>query len=142
MNQGLENYSPKNNRSQVKKTQRNTLILDAYNANITSTKEAVLNLSKIAVANEDKFFVLGDMLELGDLSKEAHKDLINLTKSKGLSGVFIGKEYMNAAAQMGVRSYVSAADFIQEIGDFQLDGKTILIKGSRGIKLEVLEEHL
>ena len=59
----ITEYSPTNNRSQIQKTSKNTLILDAYNANPTSMKSALESFA--LVEHTDKFVILGDMFELG-----------------------------------------------------------------------------
>ncbi|MFT4662851.1 MAG: UDP-N-acetylmuramoyl-tripeptide--D-alanyl-D-alanine ligase, partial [Patiriisocius sp.] len=61
--EALENYTPTNNRSQIQKTAKNTLIMDAYNANPSSVEVAIENL--LTMEANKKFFILGDMLELG-----------------------------------------------------------------------------
>ncbi len=138
----LESYRPKNNRSQIKETARNMLILDAYNANITSTKAAVTNLAEIKDSSRGKFFILGDMLELGDDSKYAHEELMKLTSELGLNGVFVGEEYSKADEQAKYKCYSTTSELKENIEKLSLSNKLILIKGSRGIKLEVLEEDL
>ena len=64
LKQGIEDYKPDNNRSQIKKTERNTLILDAYNANPSSMHESVNNLK--SHPHPLKTLILGHMLELGE----------------------------------------------------------------------------
>ncbi len=142
INSSIEGYTPRNNRSQIKRTDKNTLILDAYNANITSTKESLLNLSGMSFSKDSKFFILGDMLELGDLSIGAHKEMIAFTKELGLNGVFVGKEYSEAKGGSAVRCYINTQELLNDNDTLNLIDKVILIKGSRGIKLEVLEDKL
>jgi len=140
--EGLEAYSPKNNRSQIKKTEKNTLILDAYNANITSTREALKNLAQIKNTGADTYFILGDMLELGEVSQEEHLKMIRYSEELGLKGIFVGAEYLKAANTLKHNSFKDTSDLIEHIDQMNLLNKTILIKGSRGIKLEVLEPYL
>src|SRR5690554_6948294 len=71
VNEALEAYKPSNNRSQLEKTNFNTVILDAYNANPTSVRSALESFSEIE--SNDKLFVLGDMLELGENTKNYHQ---------------------------------------------------------------------
>lgn len=137
----LERYTPRNNRSQIKKTEKNTLILDAYNANITSTRAALLNLSGMEFPNEKKLFILGDMLELGDVSLSAHREMIDYTEELGLVGIFVGEEYYKAGGK-SYKCYKNTSDLLAEIESLMIADKIVLIKGSRGIKLEVIEEKL
>jgi UDP-N-acetylmuramoyl-tripeptide--D-alanyl-D-alanine ligase len=137
----LERYTPRNNRSQIKKTEKNTLILDAYNANITSTRAALLNLSGMEFPNEKKLFILGDMLELGDVSLSAHRKMIDYTEELGLVGIFVGEEYYKAGSK-SYKCYKNTSDLLAEIESLMIADKIVLIKGSRGIKLEVIEEKL
>ena len=87
----IEEYMPTNNRSEVVKTTRNTLILDAYNANPSSMKAMLTSFAKQNYKN--KVCILGDMLELGMHSKKEHLEIINLTRELTLETIFIGKEF-------------------------------------------------
>jgi len=132
----IENYTPTNNRSQLVKTKTNTLILDAYNANPSSMK-AMLN----SFANQqykNKLCILGDMLELGRESEKEHLDIIKLTNQLDLDCIFVG-EIFNSLTENGFKTRNELAKNIQENN---IHKKTILLKGSRGIGLELLIEHL
>ena len=132
----IENYIPTNNRSQLVKTKTNTLILDAYNANPSSMK-AMLN----SFANQqykNKLCILGDMLELGRESEKEHLDIIKLTNQLELDCIFVG-EIFNSLTENGFKTRNELAKNIQENN---IHKKTILLKGSRGIGLELLIEHL
>ncbi len=133
----ISNYAPSNNRSQIEHTETNTLILDAYNANLTSTKAALENLS--GLNHDKKWFVLGDMLELGDESKNAHQEIIELSKANNLNGFFVGAEYAAAGASP---VFMSNQELITELQKNPIKNQLILIKGSRGIKLESIVEFL
>lgn len=134
---GIESYSPDNNRSQVKKTARNTLILDAYNANPTSVESALESFA--AMKNENKFFILGDMLELGKETTPFHLAIITQTKSLDLKGIFVGDVYASIAENgediRAFRTKEAAKEFLTIA---QPKGNLILLKGSRGIGLETL----
>ncbi|MFK7756092.1 MAG: UDP-N-acetylmuramoyl-tripeptide--D-alanyl-D-alanine ligase [Flavobacteriales bacterium] len=139
--EALENYSPSNNRSQIKQTEKNTLILDAYNANITSTRAALKNLDLVETDLE-KFFILGDMLELGETSQKEHEDIMALTRQLDMLGIFVGSEYKKADGANMYAVFDNSAELRDYLDHKTIKGKLILIKGSRGIKLEVLEEKL
>jgi len=97
----IESYVPTNNRSQMQRTERNTLIVDAYNANPTSMAAALDNFA--AVAADYKVALLGDMLELGADSLAEHKAVIEAASAGGFAMVcFVGKEFA-AITQAGFR---------------------------------------
>ena len=66
----ISSYNPSNSRSQAMKTGRNSIVLDAYNANPSSMKAAIENFIKLEATH--KMVILGDMLELGDESLDEH----------------------------------------------------------------------
>ena len=85
----IEAYVPSNNRSQMTKTERNTLIVDAYNANPTSMEAALKNFAN--VESDNKVAMLGDMLELGSESVAEHVRIAEMAISLGLKRVcFVG----------------------------------------------------
>ena len=145
----VEAYVPANKRSQMTKTERNTLIVDAYNANPTSMAAALENFSNVEA--ECKVALLGDMLELGDESLAEHVAVIKSSCSRGLAHVyFVGKEFQAASAaiasELGTEAaaqLLSNADFFStsdelaaHLASEHLSGATILIKGSRGTRME------
>ena len=73
INEALEQYVPEMNRSQIKKTDSNTVILDAYNANPSSMDLAIKNFAEQPLKN--KVLILGDMFELGDYSEKEHEQI-------------------------------------------------------------------
>jgi UDP-N-acetylmuramoyl-tripeptide--D-alanyl-D-alanine ligase len=134
----IADYTPDNQRSQITKTSRNTLILDAYNANPTSMKEALKNL--YAVNKEDGFFILGDMFEMGVRSAELHQEIVDLASQLGLSGIVVGKAF--AESRTNFLAYESKEGLTDYLKKNSLQGKTVLIKGSRGMKLEEIVDLL
>ena len=145
----IEAYVPANKRSQMTKTERNTLIVDAYNANPTSMAAALENFSNVAA--DCKVALLGDMLELGEESLAEHIAVIKSACSRGLSHVyFVGKEFQAASGalsnELGTEAaaqLLSNADFFStsdelaaHLASEHLSGVTILIKGSRGTRME------
>ena len=127
-------YTPENNRSQVKRTERNTLIMDAYNANPTSLEFALEALSK--QSSDQKFFVIGDMLELGEMGPAEHRHIIEVAKRLGLKGILVGPIFKSVWKEddYGVFENNLAAKAYLETQAIR--DHVILIKGSRGIKLE------
>lgn len=143
INQALSEYLPEMNRSQVKKTDRNTLILDAYNANPSSMKLAIEHFSNQPF--ENKLVILGDMLELGTYSFQEHLDILNQLKKYSSNAILVGEKFLEH--QLAFPHYV----FFKSTNDVEiylsnkkedLTNYNILIKGSRGIKLEKLVDFL
>lgn len=139
----VEAYVPSNNRSQMTKTERNTLIVDAYNANPTSMAAALENFSNVEA--DCRVAMLGDMLELGEDSAAEHKSVVQSALSRGFCKVFfVGKEFGAVASVAdGSSSDGSAAMFFDTsdaLAEYltanPLSGATILIKGSRGTRME------
>ena len=138
--EALEEYKPSNNRSQLEKTSFNTVILDAYNANPTSVRSALDNFAEID--SNDKLFVLGDMLELGENTKNYHQEIIDLTKKLKLQGVFVGEIFSSLAKENEILSFVSTEQAKDFFSTALPKNNLILLKGSRGIGLEKLIEIL
>ncbi len=142
INTALADYIPEMNRSQVKKTKHNTLILDAYNANPSSMKLAVAHF-----INQDfksKLFILGDMLELGDYSKAEHERiLIQLSNNQIKEAMLVGPLFFELKSQFPNYHFFENGNAAElYLKNHLIRDTTILIKGSRGIKLEKLVESL
>lgn len=133
----IEAYVPSNNRSQMNRTERNVLIVDAYNANPTSMSAALDNFAN--VLSDYKVAMLGDMLELGEDSLKEHEAVIAKASSLGLAGVFfVGKEFIAASGnRYDPEVYFETSDQLALwLERHPLDGATVLIKGSRGTRME------
>jgi UDP-N-acetylmuramoyl-tripeptide--D-alanyl-D-alanine ligase len=132
--QALEVYSPGNNRSQWKDTGRNQLILDAYNANPTSVEAALRNFASME-ADRPKLAVLGDMLELGSEGNSEHVRIAALCDSLALPVVFVGPLYTEA---VGEGAFKDLDTLLASWAGSAPKDKLILLKGSRGMRLEQL----
>jgi UDP-N-acetylmuramoyl-tripeptide--D-alanyl-D-alanine ligase len=136
----VEAYVPSNNRSQMTRTEKNTLIVDAYNANPTSMEAALNNFASVIA--ECKVAMLGDMLELGDESVAEHVQVVRKAISASLDSVmFVGGEFAKAVASEGVASEsIRCFDTSQNLADWlaenPITGAAVLIKGSRGTRME------
>ena len=137
----IEAYVPSNNRSQMTRTSRNTLIVDAYNANPTSMEAALGNFA--AVESDQKIAALGDMLELGDESLAEHVRIAAMALDLGLQRVcFVGTEFAKALATFEdlpadkVISFDTSAELADWFTANPCQGSIILIKGSRGTRME------
>lgn len=134
-------FQPENNRSQIITTKNNTLVCDSYNANPTSMKMAVDSFSALKAGN--KILILGDMLELGDKSGEEHAMLLGVVKAYGFQKVLLaGPIFDKLSHGYGFISFPDTDKLMVYLKMEQLRGNTILVKGSRGMKLERIYEFL
>lgn len=136
----LELYVPTNNRSQIVNTASNTILLDAYNANPMSVEKAIQTLSSIE--HENKMIILGDMFELGQESKKEHIKIINLCLSHGFSNVMLVGEEFSTVNKTSYKSYRTTKELFENLNVVQIKDAFVLIKGSRGMKLEQLVNNL
>ena len=132
-------YEPTNNRSQYKKTERNDLIIDAYNANPTSMKAALDNFASLPV--HPKAVVLGDMLELGKTSDELHSGIVRQLQAKAFDKVYLCGQHFARTAD-GFPSFTTTEELIAALRQDKLEGYHILIKGSHSMGLENVVELL
>ena len=132
----IENYTPKNNRSEILKTKDNLLILDAYNANPSSMKAMLDSFAKQEYKN--KLCILGDMLEIGDFSNEEHAKIIRTCQKLKLETLFVGEEF----SKLSNKAFKDRNAFEIFLKSNPIKNKTILLKGSRGISLEKLTNYL
>ena len=137
-------YVPSNNRSQMVRTERNTLIVDAYNANPTSMEAALKNFS--ALQAERKAALLGDMLELGEDSISEHVRIASIALEAGFETVcFVGSEFRKAVSQIASSTalvFDTSAELATWLSDHPLTDFSCLIKGSRGTRMEKVIEML
>lgn len=135
----LEAYTPTNNRSQFQDTGKNKLIIDAYNANPSSMKVAIENLKQIDAPR--KAVILGDMRELGQASADEHRKVVELLNAAEFDKVLLcGSEFTNTNSRF--MCYPTIDLLKAALADNPISGYTILIKGSRGMKLEQVLEIL
>ena len=137
INQAITEYVPENNRSQLFKSPKNELILDMYNANPTSMEAAIENFAKMK--SENKIVILGDMLELGEESAAEHEKIFSLAQQKRFEQMFlVGPSFHSLTSKDNGIFFPNAEQALEYLKEKKLEGKTILIKGSRGTKLETL----
>lgn len=137
----VENYVPSNNRSEVRKTKKNILICDSYNANPTSMNFAINSFAEMQADN--KVVILGDMLELGEKSSEEHSKILELIRWKGFKQVFlVGTVFHKIASKSEFKTFANTEKLIESLSSGNLSGNTILVKGSRGIRLERIYDLL
>ena len=139
IDEALAGYTPRNNRSQLKKTADNTLIIDAYNANPTSMMAALQNFRNMTV--EKKMLILGDMRELGTESAAEHRKIVDFLQECSFEKVLlVGEQF--TATHPPYHTYANAQEVIKELQTEKPKDYTILIKGSNGIKLNTVVEFL
>lgn len=131
---GIKAYEPSNMRSQHISTDHNEVILDGYNANPSSMRLSVETFVK--QGHRNSVLILGDMLELGEHAERLHDDILSLVKDSEVSYYLVGEHF--AHADDTGRAYASVEDLISYLASDPIKGCHILLKGSRGIKLERL----
>ncbi len=137
IDKSIGDYNPDNNRSQWIRTDRNVLVLDAYNANPSSMKAALNNFHKIDA--NSKMIILGDMMELGENSLREHREIIDLVRNLSIGKVFVVGENFSQAANGGHEiCFANIHEAEKWFRNHPLSGKMILIKGSRKMQLEYL----
>lgn len=138
--EAIANYTPTNNRSQIKKTaQGNILILDAYNANPSSVTVAIESFNKMI--GESKVVILGDMLELGEDAITEHQNIIQQLEKGDYNKVLLVGEYFSKCKH-SFRAFENTESLARWLENQPLKNRNILLKGSRGIQLESLETIL
>ncbi|MEN3323047.1 UDP-N-acetylmuramoyl-tripeptide--D-alanyl-D-alanine ligase [Mariniflexile soesokkakense] len=139
--QGIENYVPANNRSQVIAKGSNKIILDAYNANPSSMRVALLNFEK---QKGFKTAILGDMFELGKEAKAEHQIIVDLALSLDIDAIiFVGENFYQSKLKSKKAIKYKLFEDLKNQADLSLiQNSLLLIKGSRGMALERILELL
>jgi UDP-N-acetylmuramoyl-tripeptide--D-alanyl-D-alanine ligase len=145
----IEEYIPQNNRSQVVKKGSTTIILDAYNANPSSMHAAIETFKEMK--GRKKVILLGDMFELGEYEEDEHKKLIEkliqIKNNEPETIIFLaGHAFENAHSSFGnktgIRVFTTTELLIDYIKTIQFTDSMILVKGSRGMKMETVLNHM
>lgn len=148
--QGLERFTPVKMRSTIEKVGGIFIINDTYNANPASMVAAIDMLKNIKEGKQ-KFVVLGDMLELGENTERAHHDLGKYIGNAGIDGLIAVGELAAyiadgaAAAGMDENRILTFNDYtetLEKITQWLNRGDVLLVKGSRGMKMERIVEGL
>lgn len=138
---GISSYEPSNNRSEVRKKGTNTFILDAYNANPSSMEVAINNL--IGAEGENHSVILGEMLEVGPTSAEEHRNICSRLESLKMKTVcLVGKEFYQFKSNYPFNFFESVDTLNEWLKHHPFENETVMIKGSRGNKLEKAAEML
>ena len=135
----LEEYVPSNNRSQMTVTEKNHLIVDAYNANPSSMMAALENFSLMQA--DHKMAILGQMGELGEESDMEHRQLVSYLESADYDEVWlVGDNFKDIECPF--RKFHDVEEVKAAIREHCPKGRYILIKGSNSNKLFQLPELL
>lgn len=138
----IATYTPTNNRSQRTVTDRNTLIIDCYNANPSSMR-ASLESFLAEKSEQPRICILGDMLELGEWSAEEHRTILELVVAGNFERIWlVGKHFTEAAATLNaderVSCFASREEVAEKLSANPIEGALVLVKGSHSIGLEKL----
>jgi UDP-N-acetylmuramoyl-tripeptide--D-alanyl-D-alanine ligase len=137
----ISKYKPSNNRSQVINKGTNTILLDAYNANPTSMQAALENFKNVKASKKQVF--LGDMFELGNFAKQEHQNIVDLLEKYSLEAILIGENFYNTeTSSTKIKKYKTFNALTNQENLNEIKDSFILIKGSRGMKLERLLDYL
>ena len=136
--EALASYRPENQRSQLVEGAENRLIMDSYNANPTSVREAVSGLT--AYAGMPTMVILGDMAELGPASAEEHRALVEWLRSLSLEQILlVGPQFSQVCEPSEDLLVFREIDALEaHLKKQPPGGFTILLKGSRVMGLERL----
>lgn len=133
----IADYKPGLNRSQVAQVGSNTVVFDCYNANPSSMKAAIESFVQLKA--ENPVLILADMLEMGDHAEHEHRAMVEFIRGTGISRVILtGPEFKKADREGRHTVFGSTAETKQWLHAHPIENATILLKGSRGFKLEQL----
>ncbi len=139
--QAIKDYYPKNNRSQLIEKNGHKIIMDAYNANPTSMQASIKSMLS-SVAGQ-KTFILGDMLELGEYSKQEHQNILEILKElPNVQVILVGKNFSDLANEYPFLFFDEIDQLCDYLTKHKILNENILIKGSRGIRLEKILDYI
>ncbi len=136
---GIAAYAPTNNRSQIIHTDKgNTILLDAYNANPSSVESAIHTFGKMN--NQKQLILIGDMFELGDHATQEHLNIAQLCASfSHIETILVGHDFY-ATELEGIQLFEHKAAAMDYVRHKAYSHYNVLIKGSRGMKMEDFRE--
>ena len=144
--ENVASFQPPKGRCEVKNNGMITIIDDTYNANLESTVAAIDYLKAFS-GNGQRIFVFGDMFELGDLSQDQHRRVGEKCNEAGLSAVFtVGEATVTTDAIITYselhKHFNNKDDLLTSLKSIVKDGDKVLVKGSRGMKMETIVEAM
>jgi len=137
---GLDTFAPVNGRLQKKAAANGAVVIDdSYNANPDSVRAAIDVLSKAAAP---RVLVLGDMGEVGTQGREFHEEIGAYAQSKGIEQVLVTGELAAHMRGASIRHFENFGDLLAAVEAAVAPDATVLIKGSRFMKMERVVQHL
>lgn len=133
----ITDYRPGLNRSQVSNVGTNIVVFDCYNANPSSMKAAIESFVQMSAKNP--VLILADMLEMGEHAAREHSEMLTFIKSTDIEHVILtGTEFKKADIENKYITFETTAETKAWLQEHPIENSTILLKGSRGYKLEQL----
>ena len=134
--EGLNKFLNDSNRSEILISDTNKIYLDAYNANPTSMLAAISNFENI----KNRVLILGDMFELGEYSDQEHQKIVDFVTNKDYNKVYLVGDNFSKCNTYGEYffKFLNTHELAQSDSFKNLKNMNILVKGSRGVKLEKL----
>jgi len=138
----ISGYIPDNQRSQMLEGGRNHVVLDSYNANPSSMREAIGGL--LNYATSPIMLILGDMAELGESSEEEHRELLHWVSTLDVDRVLLVGPQFYQVCELSDRIAVfkGRSELETYLRKEHPEGHYILLKGSRVMELEALKSLL
>ena len=139
--EAIEEYQPSNNRSQFKRTGRNTLYLDCYNANPSSMAVAIESFGRLGA--DHKVAIIGGMHELGSAEHKEHERLVaELEAIHPDQCLLVGPEFDRIALPPYMLRFADTDALLAHLKANPVNGATVLVKGSNTNRLWTVEESL
>ena len=139
----ISGYRPTNNRSQWVNTERNRVLLDAYNANPSSVEATLVHFAQNHP--EPRAVIIGDMAEMGEYAPEEHRRILRRMMELRLRGHLVGPLFQAAQRELEPEHLVAWEDtaaLAAHLSAQSLQGMDLLVKGSRSMALETLLPQL
>lgn len=133
---GVAAYKPSNNRSEWRKTENNRVMLDAYNANPSSMAASIQSF--IQEVDGGATLILGDMFELGESSAEEHQSIVDICETLDCQVILVGEHFYSTTSLREMKRFKKTDDALEYIESHPIMDGSVLLKGSRGMKLETL----
>jgi UDP-N-acetylmuramoyl-tripeptide--D-alanyl-D-alanine ligase len=141
--EAIEAYTPSNARSQLVQGARdNTILLDAYNANPSSMRAAIAHFA--GMPSDNKVLVLGEMLELGERTGDEHAGMLAwIAGTCPCRVLLVGRSFEGLKDNYTfTRWFPDTGALVEHLRREPVASSLVLVKGSRGNKLEQVVEYL
>lgn len=137
--EGIEEYAPKNHRSEMIETKEgNIIVKDYYNANVTSMEAALRSFADLRT-EKPKIVVLGDMFELGEYEDQEHQTLVDYVQSLGFQKIYlVGEIFGRTATDADVDKFKTTDEMINYFKEHSVKNSAIFLKASNGMHFDML----